>query len=457
MDRDPSNVNAHQVDVLIVGGGMAGLATAASASRAGLSVLVVEKLPTTGGSAALSAGILWTAPDFETFARVSPEGDMERGRTLIDGFEPAVAELRDAGVQVSERWIGQMGFGAAYHSPIEGVLDYYRDAIAAAGNEIRTSTVVRKLVVDGDVVRGGVIAPADDPHSGGETVHAKATVIATGGFQGDAGLVKTLLGDDADLMPLRSNPGSTGDGFRMATAAGASASRCLGMFYGHLVPDRIDEWGEPWYLPLTQYHSHAAIVVNMEGRRFADESRGDEVTNQLALKQTYSRAYLIADERIRREYAVGPPYPHGQDVDRFQTAIDAGGRVIVADTIDEMIERMGEWGVDRAALRQTLDNYRIVAEGGTAPVDAPMPENPARLEEAPFYAVACRPALTFPYGGVRVDHDGRCLDHDGHPVPGLWCVGADAGGLQGPGYIGGLVLGLVFGPITAEAIGKEIR
>ena len=47
--------------------------------------------------------------------------------------------------------------------------------------------------------------------------------------------------------------------------------------------------------------------------------------------------------------------------------------------------------------------------------------------------------------------DGRVLDTGGRPVPRLFAAGADVGGLQGPGYVGGLVLGLVFGPRAADA------
>ena len=51
------------IDLLVVGGGQAGLAAAASAAERGLRVVVLEKTGAFGGSAALSAGILWTAPD----------------------------------------------------------------------------------------------------------------------------------------------------------------------------------------------------------------------------------------------------------------------------------------------------------------------------------------------------------------------------------------------------------
>jgi predicted oxidoreductase len=71
--------------------------------------------------------------------------------------------------------------------------------------------------------------------------------------------------------------------------------------------------------------------------------------------------------------------------------------------------------------------------------------------EPPYYALEVQPTITFPFGGLAVDTDGRVLDRDGETVPGLFAAGADAGGLQDRRYVGGLVLGAVFGPRVAEA------
>src|SRR5262245_44937898 len=92
---------------------MAGLAAAARAAELGASVVVAEKGDRLGGSAALSAVIVWTAPDVETLRRVDPGGDPELGAALVAGFEPAVERIRATGAFVSERWEGQMGFGSA--------------------------------------------------------------------------------------------------------------------------------------------------------------------------------------------------------------------------------------------------------------------------------------------------------------------------------------------------------
>jgi len=88
-------------------------------------------------------------------------------------------------------------------------------------------------------------------------------------------------------------------------------------------------------------------------------------------------------------------------------------------------------------------------DGGAqdAPITAPVP-----LREAPFWAVEFQPTITFTLGGVRVDPWGRVLDRDGAVVSGLYCAGGDAGGLQGPHYVAGLMLGMVFGPRAVEAV-----
>jgi succinate dehydrogenase/fumarate reductase flavoprotein subunit len=415
-------------DLLVAGGGMAGLAGAARAVELGLDVVVAEKADAVGGSAALSAGIVWTAPDARTACRVAPDGDPALLGALVEGFDGAVARAREAGVAVSERWSGQMGFGVAHHVDMGALLDRWR-ALVPRG--VMTWTALRELRVGADgAVRGALLHGPDGPIE----VTAGAVLLATGGFQGHAGLVGELIGHGAERMPVRSNPGSEGDGLRLGRAAGAALSHPSTGFYGHLIPDRLDRFEAADYLPLTQYHSNRSILVNVRGHRFTDEALGDEVSNQAVLREPEARAVLVCDERVRREHAVGPPYPHGQEVYCLAAVARAGGRLARAETVAELVELVREWGVEPRALARTLED----ASGA--------------LRTAPFHALAVAPCITFTFGGLRVDRDGRVLRDDGSWVRNLYAAGADAGGVQGPGYVGGLALGLVFGPRVAEAV-----
>jgi succinate dehydrogenase/fumarate reductase flavoprotein subunit len=421
------------IDLVVVGGGQAGLAAGAAAAARGLSVVVCEKTDRYGGSAYFSAGILWTAPDVSTLASLLPDGDPELGRVLVEGFEPAVAAARGAGVPITERWTEHLGFGVAYRTDIHALHDHWAGQI----DDLRLNTPVKSLLVKDDRVCGVV--------AGGEEIRARAVLLATGGFQGDKELVKTFLGWDADRALVRSNRGSVGDGFRLARSAGAAASSGLGTFYGHTVASPLSSFRPDSYLPLAQYHSKWCILVNRLGRRYHDEALGDEVANQLTLRQPGARGLLLCDESVRRERVVGAPYPHGQVIDRFEHARGLGARIASAPTVEELVARVGEWGVDTSGLRDTLARYE---NGGPhdAPATAPVP-----LREAPFWAVEFQPTITFTLGGVRVDSWGRVLDRDAAAVPGLYCAGGDAGGLQGPRYVAGLMLGMIFGPRAVEA------
>src|SRR6266446_2206841 len=403
-------------DLLVIGGGMAGLAAGAAAAEAGARVTVVEKSRNPGGSAGMSAGIVWTAPDYETLRRVVPGGDPALGQALIDGFWPAVEWVRASGVSVSEPWEGQMGFGSAD----------------------RTGRV-----------SGAVI-------EGQREIHADAVVLATGGFQGDPELLATFIGPGADAMLVRSNTGSVGDGFRLGRDVGASASKCLDGFYGHLVPSPLAELREDQFLSLTQYYSNHCILVNRLGLRFTDESLGDEVSNQATLRQPGSRAVLLCDERIRAAFAVTAPYPHGQVIDRIAAAREAGGRYASARRKDKLVDAVASWGVTRRTLAATIDQWTAASAGDDDALDVARAARPEPFVDPPFHALELQPAITFPFGGLRVDADGRVLDRDGTPVPGLFAAGADAGGLQDVRYVGGLALGLVFGPRAARTAIAEL-
>jgi len=395
---------------------MAGLAAAARAAELGAGVVVVEKADRLGGSAALSAGILWTAPDVATLRRVDPGGDPGLGAALVAGFGPAVDWIRATGASVSEPWEGQMGFELAVRVDVPALFAAWRDRIERAGT-ILLGAPARRLVAGGVEVAGA-----------GE-LRADAVLLATGGFQGDASLVDELIGPRAGRMLVRSAAGSTGDGLRLGRQAGAAVSPRAG-FYGHLVPSPLARWGEGDFLPLTQYHSAHGLLVNRLGRRFTDETLGDETSNQAVLRQPGARAVLVFDQRVRGGPAASAPYPHGRLIDRVAAAEASGCRLARGQTVAGLVDAVAAWGVDRAALDLTLRGWAA---------------------EAPCWAVEVQPTITFPFAGLAVDVDGRVLDGRRAPVPGLFAAGADAGGLQDARYVGGLVLGAVFGPRAAEA------
>lgn len=433
-------------DLIVVGGGAAGLATAAHAAQHGARTLVLEKADHLGGSAALSAGILWTAPDRETLRRIQPDGDPVRGPLLVEGYERAVAEVRAAGAGVSEEWTDHLEWGRACKIDIAALFAAWSERIGDAGGLILTSVSDVRLLQEGRRVTGvGYV------HQGRalETA-APSTILATGGFQGDTELRQTLIGNGADTVAVRGNPCSVGDGFRLGSGAGGAASRHLSAFYGHLLPSPLTVSPEH-FLPLTQYHSAYGIIVNRRGRRFTDESLGDEVSNQMVARDVEQRAVLMWDEDTQQRRVMAVPYPNGMALDRFEKAREAGARTAKSDTVEGLIGQVAAWGVDRNALRRTLEDYIGAAAGKAVALDAPLPATPASFSKAPFYAVEVQPCITMPFGGLDTDSDGRVLDRDSRAVPGLFAVGADVGGIQDRRYVGGIVIGFVFGPRAADA------
>src|SRR5260370_35779840 len=178
-------------DLLVIGGGMAGLAAGAAAAEAGAHVTVVEKSRNPGGSAGMSAGIVWTAPDYETLRRVGPGGDPALGQALIDGFWPAVEWARGSRVPVSERWEGHMGFGYAVRVDIAALLTAWQQTIVSAGGTVMVGSPARRLTAD----RTGRVSGAGGEGQGG--IHAGAGLPATGGVQGGPELLATVMGPGA--------------------------------------------------------------------------------------------------------------------------------------------------------------------------------------------------------------------------------------------------------------------
>src|SRR3954452_5385318 len=98
-----------EIDLLVLGGGMAGLSAGARVAQAGGTVVLVEQGEATGGAAAY-AEFVWTAPDLETLRAAVPEGDPELAQRLIERRWDALAWVQELGVH-TEPLVELLGFG----------------------------------------------------------------------------------------------------------------------------------------------------------------------------------------------------------------------------------------------------------------------------------------------------------------------------------------------------------
>jgi succinate dehydrogenase/fumarate reductase flavoprotein subunit len=437
------------MDVVVIGGGMAGLTAALAAQESGAHTLCLEKLRDPGGSLALSGGYLWTVNSVDDYVRLSPEGDAALGRLVIEDFETGVEWLAEHGVDLVPVPTG-MGAGRAFGGhrikpdPVSGAVTPLVKALLDAGGDLQTEASCVGLGT-GDA--GEVQSVTYRDRSGQHEVRCGAVVIATGGFQGDRALVSTYFGAWADRAYLRSNPGSTGDGLRLAFDAGAAASKGMSAFYGHLFPAPPARPDPAAFRTLTQFYSEACIVLNTSGRRFVDESRGDEICALRLLQEDTATGFIVFDD-VRHRNEVSEPYvPDATHTDPLPGVRAVGGDVLQAGTIPELCRLlMDRHGVPAAQAQATIEEFNDAArQGDPARLSVSRRSGLHTCEAPPFYAVPVRPGITFTEGGVQVTTDCQALDRSGRPIPGLFVAGADVGAVSIEGYIGGLAAGLVTG------------
>jgi succinate dehydrogenase/fumarate reductase flavoprotein subunit len=435
-----------RIDLLVIGGGMAGLSAAAYACAHGASVVLVEKAPVVGGSATY-AGYIHTAPTLDVMREVNPGGDPKLAARLVEGIAAGLDWVRSLGVHVAEP-VSVLGYSRGCQTDMANYLLACERLVREHG-ELLTDATTERLLLEDDAVVGAVIRTA-----GGErTIAARSTLLATGGFGGDPDLRAQLIHPLARDLPLRANPVSTGDGLRLAQPAGAGFGLQGAGFYGHLIPSGVAYTNPYEFVDLTFYHGEHGIIVNLDGHRFCDETLGDHLSALEVLEQPEARALMITDQRVHDHWML-TPYVEGAEVnDKFKLAYERGARAAIAEEIDEFEALPEEWGYPGERVRDTLAAFNAQCASGT-----PSPgrvRDAAPLLDPPYYVVEVIPAITHTYSGLTIDEHARVLDAQGAPIPGLLAAGADAGGVSYRAYAGGLATGLVFGLQAAETAAAQ--
>ncbi|KAL4862117.1 hypothetical protein BDV12DRAFT_190631 [Aspergillus spectabilis] len=502
-----SNPIAKAYDVLVVGGGNAALVSALSAHLAGASVAIFEAAPEAehGGNSRFSSGIFRiahaglsqvqtlldeSALDDVAHCRMAPyTADMYRGdieRTSRGHCDCAQVDVMLKHSFETVEWM-KTELGVKWQLPLgkffdrekilaaQGVVDMPPwDTVMAIGEggglmEALWDAVrgregiamfheapVADLIAEGDTVRGVAVRLRD------ATVHVYGQVVlGCGGFEASARLRRQYLGEGWDLVALRGSRFNTGTLLEKAVAAGAGA---VGNFGGcHATPHDLNA---PKILSpsdadkMSRYSFPYSVMINAEGRRFMDE--GENVfsltyakTGAAIVKQPHATAFQVFDQKML--HLLEPRYLTASPVE--------------ADTLEELAVKIG---VDANVFSATIKEYneatprdaaqRFNAFGldgvSTGTALAIAKSNWALpIDTAPFVAYGVTCGITFTYGGLKVDEEGRVLNDEGLVMPGLWAVGEIAGGFFAFNYPGGsgLTKGAVFGKIAGEAAAQRSR
>src|SRR5699024_6884892 len=216
---------------------------------------------------------------------------------------------------------------------------------------------------------------------------------------------------DAPKMQLRSSDTSTGEGYQLATAVGAATGTENAGFYGHLIPAEVAFRDSGDFVDLSLYYSEHALLFNLDGERFTDESLADHLTTMELMDQPEARGLLIADERVYQNNIIKPYVAGAPFTDKFELAMKRDGRAGLAEELDDLADLPEEWGYDGAKIAEEIRKYNATLQAGETPTP-PRAIQCAPLLEPPYYVIEAVPAITYPFHGVLVDTHARALKED---------------------------------------------
>lgn len=321
------------------------------------------------------------------------------------------------------------------------------DAFRARGGRILTGARARTLLFTDGICQG--VAVEIDGRT--EDMRAAAVIVADGGFQGNPDLVRQYITAKPEALCTRGAGTGRGDGLLMAARAGAKLVD-LDRFYGHVQCAEALNSDRLWPYPQIDRMATASVVVDGAGNRFVEERRGGiYIANRIAALPDPTNVFVVFDDAIWNTIGaehIVPPNPN---------VVQAGGNLTSAATLPELAEKLG---LSAENLEAAVAEHNVAAVPPAKSKGAPaqIPE-PSTISVGPFHAIRVCAGITYTMGGIAVDGKARVLGKDDRPLPGLYAAGSCTGGLEGgefAGYVGGLVKAAVLGVIAAESACEQM-
>ncbi|MEE0706854.1 MAG: FAD-dependent oxidoreductase [Adlercreutzia sp.] len=497
---DQDITNTMDTDVLVIGAGISGACTAASAVENGLSVIMIEKAdaPRAVGldfglinpQCALDAGVPEQDPYELTRDHVEKSMHLCRvdkvyrfmtrsgaaGNWLVDkvdawGLEPQIM----AYASKSDHYANNPGIVEFWHKgvnlaeeedcylPMAEILAGLAQQVIDAGSQVLYQTEAVQLVREES---GRVTAAFCKNAEGYVRINAtRGVVLASGDYAADEDMVKHYCEIDFDAIhpdfyaPMGTG---TGDGQKMGLWIGAQMQKTSTPFM------------------LFRGYCYHYLRTNALGQRYVNEDSGYTGTVAAQLQQPQAISWAIWDDKWREEIPASLEYAGGmaydQDFRRLNDPWTAENEELItwswemsdeegvpslftADSLEELAGIMGYEGESLDTFLATVKRYNELCDTGDEDFGK-RPELMSKIEKAPFYCLRMPVEVAVTVGGLLTNADSECLDEEGRVIPGLFAVGNAAGGLFGDDYnevtVPGISVGrsLTFGWLLGQHLAK---
>lgn len=450
-------------DILVVGGGNAGLCAAISARRAGASVLVLEAAPRfyRGGNTRHTRNMRcahdhatetlsgpYTEDEyFEDLLRVTGGNtDQDLARHMIVESKDMLTWIAEQGVRFQPSLGGTLSLGrtnAFFLGGGRAMLNALYLTAEAIGVAFCYDAEVTDLDIDDGLFNAATVRLGTET----VTVRAGALVAAAGGFEANIEWLKEGWGDIAENFLIRGTPYNTGTILKLLMANGVATTGDPTQCHAVAIDARAPKFdgGIITRLDCVVF----GVVVNRDAKRFYDEGediwpKRYAIWGRLVAQQPGQIAYIIFDAPC---------------LERFMPSLYPP---ISAPTIDELARALE---LDPATLEATIADFNAAVQPGTFDpmvlddcrtegLSPPKSHWAQRIETAPFYAYPVRPGITFTYLAAKVNRQAQIIMQDGRPSANMFAAGEImAGNILGSGYAAGM--GMTIGSVFGRIAGRE--
>ena len=423
-------------DVVVIGGGGAGLAAAVSAARQGASVAVLEKADSLGGNTIRATAMYNCVDDQlqhplqimdseqlffeETFNGGHQKAKPELVRILTSQADEGLAFLQELGLEIDTVIDNCLGgeHARGHYSKAHNGTDFIQvlsDACVREQVDFYLNTRAEALIQEGSAVIGVQAVQQRQPI---QFQARQGVILATGGFGYNVEMRmqydQSLTGD----LLCSNTPGTVGDGLVMAQAIGASL---IDMEYIELYP-MADIYDGGLHNSIPNAINHG-ILVNTEGDRFIREDAGRDELAQAIRAQDHGFVYSLADD----------DFSSLQEDRDFLEGLVLMGQVVKADTLEDLARQLE---LDFSVLEAAVNDYNRSDEQQYDPrFQRRTLIN--KIDHPPFYATAKTVTVHHTLGGVEINEHAQVLDQKTQPIPRLYAAGEVTGGIHGANRLGG--------------------